>query len=124
MYAENSPMADERIYDLGIPVLGICYGMQLMTHHLKGKVERANKREYGKAAIQVTNPSLFFGKLDETQNVWMSHGDLVVETPEGFQIDASSEHCPIAAMSHQEKKPICSAISSGSTSFGIWNRND
>ena len=103
VYADNSPVADERIYDLGIPVLGICYGMQLMTHHLKGKVERANKREYGKAAIQVTNPSRFFGSLSETQNVWMSHGDLVVETPEGFQIDASSEHCPIAAMSNPEK---------------------
>lgn len=103
VYEENSPMADERIYDLGIPVLGICYGMQLMTHHLQGKVERANKREYGKAVINVTNESPFFGDLDKNQNVWMSHGDLVVETPEGFRIDASSEHCPIAAMSHPEK---------------------
>ncbi|WP_134699679.1 glutamine-hydrolyzing GMP synthase [Ammoniphilus sp. YIM 78166] len=103
VYAENSPLADEAVYDLGIPILGICYGMQMMTHHLKGKVERANKREYGKAAIAVTNDSPFFGKLDKEQNVWMSHGDLVVETPEGFRIDASSEHCPIAAMSHPEK---------------------
>lgn len=103
VYAENSPLADEAIYDLGLPILGICYGMQMMTHHLKGKVERANKREYGKAAISVTNESPFFGKLDKEQNVWMSHGDLVVETPEGFRIDASSEHCPIAAMSHPEK---------------------
>lgn len=103
VYEENAPMADERIYDLGIPVLGICYGMQLMTHHLQGKVERANKREYGKAVVSVTNESPFFGALDKNQNVWMSHGDLVVETPEGFRIDASSEHCPIAAMSHPEK---------------------
>lgn len=103
VYAENSPLADERIYDLGLPILGICYGMQMMTHHLKGKVERASKREYGKAAISVTNDSPFFGDLDKEQNVWMSHGDLVVETPEGFRIDASSEHCPIAAMSHPEK---------------------
>jgi GMP synthase (glutamine-hydrolysing) len=103
VYEENSPLADERIYDLGLPILGICYGMQMMTHHLKGKVERANKREYGKAMVSVTNDSRFFGKLDKEQNVWMSHGDLVIETPEGFQIDASSEHCPIAAMSHPEK---------------------
>lgn len=103
VYEEKSPMADERIYDLGIPVLGICYGMQLMTHHLQGKVERANKREYGKAIISITNDSPFFAELDKNQNVWMSHGDLVVETPEGFRIDASSEHCPIAAMSHPEK---------------------
>ncbi len=103
VYEEKSPMADEKIYDLGIPVLGICYGMQLMTHHLQGRVERANKREYGKAIINVTNESPFFGELDKNQNVWMSHGDLVVETPVGFRIDASSEHCPIAAMSHPEK---------------------
>ncbi|HJV45452.1 MAG TPA: glutamine-hydrolyzing GMP synthase [Bacillota bacterium] len=103
VYAENSPLADERIYDLGIPVLGICYGMQMMTHHLKGKVERANKREYGKAMVSVTSESPFFAKLDKEQNVWMSHGDLVVETPEGFHIDASSEHCPIAAMSNPDK---------------------
>ncbi|RXT05175.1 glutamine-hydrolyzing GMP synthase [Ammoniphilus sp. CFH 90114] len=103
VYAENSPLVDEKIYDLGIPILGICYGMQMMTHHLKGKVERASKREYGKAAISIANESRFFGELNKEQNVWMSHGDLVVETPEGFRIDASSEHCPIAAMSHPEK---------------------
>lgn len=103
VYAENSPMCDSRIYDLGIPILGICYGMQLMTHHLEGKVERANKREYGKAVISVTNDSPFFGQLAKEQTVWMSHGDLVIETPQGFRIDASSEHCPIAAMSHPER---------------------
>jgi GMP synthase (glutamine-hydrolysing) len=103
VYAEKSPMCDSRIYDLGIPILGICYGMQLMTHHLQGKVERANKREYGKAMISVVNDSPFFGQLAKEQTVWMSHGDLVIETPQGFHIDASSEHCPIAAMSHPER---------------------
>jgi GMP synthase (glutamine-hydrolysing) len=103
VYAEKSPMCDSRIYDLGIPILGICYGMQLMTHHLQGKVERANKREYGKAMISVINDSPFFGQLAKEQTVWMSHGDLVIETPQGFRIDASSEHCPIAAMSHPER---------------------
>jgi len=104
VYEENSPLVNEDIYDLGIPILGICYGMQMMTHHLKGKVERAGKREYGKAAISVTGESPLFNQLNNQQNVWMSHGDLVVEAPQGFGIDASSEHCPIAAMSNPEKK--------------------
>ncbi|KXG42585.1 glutamine-hydrolyzing GMP synthase [Tepidibacillus decaturensis] len=103
VYVENAPIVDPKIYQLGIPILGICYGMQLMTHQLAGKVERANVREYGKANIQIKTDSLLYKELDKTQQVWMSHSDLVIEPPKGFQVDASTEHAPIAAMSHPEK---------------------
>ncbi|GAB1810791.1 glutamine-hydrolyzing GMP synthase [Priestia megaterium] len=103
VYGENAFHCDENIFELGIPVLGICYGMQLMTHHFGGKVEGANHREYGKAAINVQNDSLMYHELPKEQVVWMSHGDLVVETPAGFEVDATSPSCPIAAMSSKDK---------------------
>ncbi|MED4137984.1 glutamine-hydrolyzing GMP synthase [Priestia megaterium] len=103
VYGENAFHCDENIFELGIPVLGICYGMQLMTHHFGGKVEGANHREYGKAAINVQNDSLMYHELPKEQVVWMSHGDLVVETPAGFEVDATSASCPIAAMSSKDK---------------------
>lgn len=104
VYGENAFTCDPDIFNLNIPILGICYGMQLMTHHLGGKVEAANHREYGKASIAVQNDSKIYHNLPKEQVVWMSHGDLVVKTPEGFEIDATSPSCPIAAMSNQEKK--------------------
>lgn len=103
VYDENSFRCDEAIFELGIPVLGICYGMQLMTLHFGGKVEKAKHREYGKANIEVKNSSLLFRDLPSQQVVWMSHGDLVVETPSGFSIDATSPSCPIAAMSDMNR---------------------
>ncbi|MCA1032864.1 glutamine-hydrolyzing GMP synthase [Bacillus timonensis] len=104
VYGENSFSCDERIFELGIPVLGICYGMQLMTKHFGGKVERATHREYGKAGIQVANASALYNDLPAEQVVWMSHGDLVVETPQGFSVDAISPSCPIAAMSDESRQ--------------------
>lgn len=104
VYDENAFHCDEAIFDLGLPVLGICYGMQLMTKHLNGKVESASTREYGKASITVQNESSLLAKLPKEQVVWMSHGDLVVEAPEGFTVDATSESCPISSMSNEEKK--------------------
>jgi GMP synthase (glutamine-hydrolysing) len=104
VYDENSFRCDEAIFELGIPVLGICYGMQLMTLHFGGKVEKAKHREYGKANIDVKNASLLFRDLPQQQVVWMSHGDLVVETPNGFSIDATSPSCPIAAMSDADRR--------------------
>ncbi|SDT06443.1 GMP synthase (glutamine-hydrolyzing) [Paenibacillaceae bacterium GAS479] len=104
VYEENSPMVDPEIFELGLPIFGICYGMQLMSHQLKGKVQRAGKREYGRADVTfVEGADLALG-LQNTQTVWMSHTDLVVEMPEGFRLDAGTEHAPIAAMSHPEKK--------------------
>ena len=90
VYEENSFTIDPEIYNLGIPILGICYGMQLTTKLLGGKVERANEREYGKAVINAKTDELFFG-LPEEQNVWMSHSDKVIEIPEGFEVIADSQ---------------------------------
>ncbi|OMF37385.1 glutamine-hydrolyzing GMP synthase [Paenibacillus sp. FSL H8-0548] len=104
VYEENSPMVDPAIYDLNIPIFGICYGMQLMSHQLKGKVERAGKREYGKAEVEFAEGSRIGFGLDKIQTVWMSHGDHVVELPEGFQIDAFTEHAPVAAMSNADRQ--------------------
>ena len=103
VYDENAFKCDEAIFELGLPILGICYGMQLMTQHFNGKVEPATHREYGKAAIQVQNDSKLFAELPVEQVVWMSHGDLVVEAPAGFTIDATSASCPISSMSDKER---------------------
>ncbi|MCM3630894.1 glutamine-hydrolyzing GMP synthase [Paenibacillus glycanilyticus] len=104
VYEEKSPLVDPAIYDLGIPIFGICYGMQLMSHQLEGKVERAGKREYGKAEVDFAEGSHLAQGLEARQTVWMSHSDLVVEPPAGFRVDASTEHAPIAAMSHPDRK--------------------
>lgn len=104
VYAEGSPLVDEKVYELGIPILGICYGMQMMTHQLQGKVERAKQREYGKAMVTFQDAYDLTHGLEKEQQVWMSHGDLVIEPPTGFVIDASTSHAPVAAMSHPEKR--------------------
>ncbi len=104
VYDEKAFLCDEEIFELGLPVLGICYGMQLMAKQFGGKVERASEREYGKAEIQISHNNRLFTDLPETQVVWMSHGDLVKEVPQGFTVDAESPSCPIAAMSNNEKK--------------------
>lgn len=104
VYGDESPVVDMRIYDLGIPIFGICYGMQLMSHQLQGKVERAQKREYGKATVAFQTNSRLIKGLETDQHVWMSHGDLVSKLPEGFVVDASTDHAPVAAMSHPEKR--------------------
>ena len=104
VYMEGSPRCDEQIFELGIPILGICYGMQLMTHHFKGKVEKAVLREYGKATVELSGQSKLYQDLDSKQVVWMSHGDLVVEPPAGFVVDATNPSCPIAGMSDADRK--------------------
>ncbi|MDM5318233.1 glutamine-hydrolyzing GMP synthase [Fictibacillus sp. b24] len=104
VYAEGAPACDPAIFDLDIPVLGICYGMQLMSYHFGGKVERASHREYGKASINITNTNKLYENLPEQQVVWMSHSDLVVAPPEGFVTDATSLSCPVAAMSDVSRK--------------------
>ncbi len=103
-YAEGAPHCDPAIFDLGVPILGICYGMQLMTQHFGGKVDAADHREYGKANINVQNQSKLFMGLPIEQSVWMSHGDLILAPPSGFVVDASNPSCPVAAMSNEERK--------------------
>ncbi|MGP0577123.1 MULTISPECIES: glutamine-hydrolyzing GMP synthase [Paenibacillus] len=103
VYTDNAPQVDRAIYDLGIPIFGICYGMQLMAHQLDGKVERAGKREYGKADVQFNQDARLAKGLDSRQTVWMSHGDHVTDLPTGFTLDAGTESAPIAAMSNLER---------------------
>ncbi|WP_104400484.1 glutamine-hydrolyzing GMP synthase [Vibrio penaeicida] len=100
----NSPRAPQYVFDSGVPVFGICYGMQTMAEQLGGKVAGSNEREFGYAAVQVTGDSALFASLEETQDVWMSHGDKVVEIPVDFTKIAQTDTCPYAAMANDEKK--------------------
>lgn len=105
VYDKDAFRIDPEIYKLGIPILGICYGMQLMTYNLGGRVEPADNREYGHADIDVTaDQAVMFKELPAKQTVWMSHGDLVREVPEGFKTVATSANCPIASMADDARK--------------------
>lgn len=106
VYDEDAFQVDPEIFNLGIPVLGICYGMQLMANSLPGgKVEAADNKEYGKAVITVKDPNaVLFKGLPEKQTVWMSHGDLVTQVPDGFTTVATSDNCPISSMANNEKR--------------------
>ncbi|MRR56255.1 MAG: glutamine-hydrolyzing GMP synthase [Deltaproteobacteria bacterium] len=98
VYDSDAPHSDPAIFDLGIPVLGICYGMQLMTNQLGGKVERSDKREYGRAMMELDDVEDIFSGFDGRTEVWMSHGDRIEAMPAGFSRIAHTEHCPVAAM--------------------------
>ena len=95
VYAEGAPDVDPDVFSLGVPTLGICYGMQLMAQHLGGEVESNDVSEYGKTALHASGGALF-GELPEEQTVWMSHRDSVVAPPPGAVVTASSEATPIA----------------------------
>ena len=103
VYNEGSPKCDPEIFNLGIPILGICYGMQLMTYMLGGNVERADKREYGVINVTIDNNSKLFRNLNNMNPCLMSHTDFVEKLPDGFKKIASTENCKIAAMENEEK---------------------
>jgi len=103
IYEKNSPKCDESIFNLGIPVLGICYGMQFMINTLGGTVKRARKREYGFAELNVKARVDLFKGVDETTKSWMSHGDSIEKLPRGFRITASTKNTKIAATVHGKK---------------------
>lgn len=99
VYDEGAFSIDPEIFELGIPVLGICYGMQLITYNLGGKVEPAKNREYGQATVEVlSDNAVLFADTPKEQTVWMSHGDLVTKVPDGFEKVGTSKDCPIAAI--------------------------
>ncbi len=103
VYDENSPHIDPEIFNLGIPVLGICYGVQLMAYTLGGKVEHAPSREYGKSDVTYFGGKIF--KDVDKQNVcWMSHTDYISVPPAGFEVIAKTETCPVAAMADEKRK--------------------
>lgn len=103
-YKDDSPSIDKKIFDLGIPILGICYGAQLMCHLLDGKVQSVEHREYGFTTVNVDSDSLLFDGLDKDQVCWMSHTDQIKTPPKGFEISATTGTCPVAAMQNVEKK--------------------
>ena len=107
VYEENSLTIDDEIFNLGIPVLGICYGMQLMQHKLGGRVESATSRKYGAHNINVVEGARLFEGTPTTQQVLMSHSDKVVELADGFKVVATSDNCPIAAAENVEKGFYC-----------------
>src|SRR5207249_4939777 len=103
VYADGAPRLDPSLFELGIPTLGICYGAQLLALELGGRVDRTGVSEFGRTAMQATGGRLFASLPDE-QTVWMSHRDTVVAPPEGAQIVATSDHTPVAAFEHGERK--------------------
>jgi GMP synthase (glutamine-hydrolysing) len=112
IYEESTDKAPQAVFELGVPVLGICYGMQAMAHQLGGKVEGGHKREFGFAAVRARGHTELLRDIEDFHtpeghgmlNVWMSHGDKVVDMPPGFKLMASTESCPIAGMADEERK--------------------
>ena len=101
---EDSPLCDPTIYDLEKPILGICYGMQMTGKLLGGEIKPGDSREYGSTDIVVRNGSTLFADFPGEDVVWMSHGDQVERLPDGFEVLATSESCPIAAMGHETRR--------------------
>lgn len=104
VYVEDAKMCDPKIFELDIPILGICYGMQLMTHVMGGTVTRADKREYGVVPVEIDNSSLLFQGFENINDCLMSHTDFVSQVPDGFKVIGKTATCPTAAMENVEKK--------------------
>src|SRR5205085_5007495 len=105
VYSKKAPLPDRAIFKLGIPILGICYGLQLLAQYLGGKVEPGQKREYGKGTLCVRDSfSPLFANLPETLQVWNSHGDKLTKVPVGFKSAAVTEHSSFAAIENRARK--------------------
>ncbi|WKL56343.1 glutamine-hydrolyzing GMP synthase [Asticcacaulis sp. ZE23SCel15] len=101
---DAGPTVDKALFDMGLPVFGICYGEQLMCDLLGGKVESGHHREFGRAEIEITKASPIFKGLDTKETVWISHGDRVTAIPDGFEVIAVSEGAPFAAIANEDKR--------------------
>ncbi len=106
VHLEHSPQSSPAVFQLGVPVLGICYGQQLMCQQLGGKVEPSDAREFGRAMLHVTKNSALLNGLESTQDyqVWMSHGDKVTQLPAGFEVIATTTSAPFAAVANESKR--------------------
>lgn len=104
VYDKSAPHCDPEIWNLGIPVLGVCYGMQLMVQQLGGEVERSDRGEYGKASLAIDDPTDLLTNVEDGTTMWMSHGDSVTRLPEGFELLAHTANTSCAAIAHHDKK--------------------
>jgi GMP synthase (glutamine-hydrolysing) len=104
VYDAGAPACDPEIWQMGVPVLGVCYGMQLMVKQQGGTVERAKRAEYGKASLLIDDPTDLLTNVEDGSTMWMSHGDSCTVLPEGFEVLAHTENTESAAIAHQEKK--------------------
>src|SRR6188472_1500144 len=104
VYDKGAPQVDPGIFSLGIPILGICYGLMLMAHHLDGRVVFTGRREYGAGVLHMANRSELFGGLGNQLDVWNSHGDEVTALPQGFRVVGSTEGCDFAAVEDRQRK--------------------
>ncbi|MGH9457570.1 MAG: glutamine-hydrolyzing GMP synthase [Thermoanaerobaculia bacterium] len=104
VYGEDAPHSSHAIFDLGVPILGICYGMQLTAFQLGGKVEPASEREFGRADVEVVAASPLFKGTPSIQKVWASHGDRILEPPPGFRVIARSDNAPLSGWEHPERR--------------------
>jgi GMP synthase (glutamine-hydrolysing) len=104
VYDEGAPTIDPEILRMGIPLLGICYGLQFICKISGGKVEQAKDREYGKAELNISGKSALLKDVKQNSTVWMSHGDYLTSLPEGYEISATSSHSPICAISNEKEK--------------------
>ncbi|MGB9716577.1 MAG: glutamine-hydrolyzing GMP synthase, partial [Thermodesulfovibrionales bacterium] len=104
VYDKEAPVPDKGIFDIGIPILGICYGMQLMAYLFGGKVRKADQREYGKALLFIDNRVDLFKGIPKKTTVWMSHGDKIDRVPKDFITIAHTSNSPIAAMANSRKR--------------------
>lgn len=104
VYSEGAPRCDQEVFNLNIPIFGICYGMQLTTYMLKGQVSHATSREYGNTRLYIDKSEGLFAQLSGETQVWMSHGDYVSAAPEGFAVTAHTNSTPVAAIADEERK--------------------
>lgn len=108
IYEKNSPKVNDKFFELiqkeKIPILGICYGFHLIAHQLGGKIEPKDNKEFGKTNLKIIENDLLFESLEKEEIVWMSHGDQIIKLPDGFEVYAKTENCPIAAYGNEEYK--------------------
>ena len=103
VYSDGAPKIDSSIFEMNIPVLGICYGAQMMVHMLGGQVKSADIREYGKTMTKFNSDSLLFDGFSNESITWMSHTDYIVDVPDGFEVIASSKGAPVAAVEDRNR---------------------